>query len=97
MVYTPVATMLGRYSEEDLLKLRASPLIVKPANLAEIHAIILAQNVQEPTSKRLPGRGVKLDDALSPTEAFQKRPFLDGTQRKSTTGERHISCIPVHN
>ncbi|KPI39165.1 uncharacterized protein AB675_4736 [Cyphellophora attinorum] len=84
--------MTGRYSVDDLLRLRASPLIEKPANIAEIQATINTPAAQE-TTKRFPARPTKLDDVLSPTEAFQKRPF-DATSRKSATDPERIVLGP---
>ena len=73
--------MAGKYSRDDLLKLRASPLIDKPANLLAIADIL---STTETNAKRPATRG-KSDETTTQQESFQKRPLLD-SQRKSTTG-----------
>jgi hypothetical protein len=84
--------MSGVYSVEDLLKLRASPLICKPPNLPAIEEFLSAS---EPVSKRATTRS-KLDDGPSQSEGFPKRPLLDASQRKSTTGMDHVlSCMAL--
>ena len=73
--------MAGRYTVEDLLKLRASPLINKPANLPAIEEIL---STTEATTKRSTTRP-KPDEPTAQPEGFPKRPLLD-SHRKSTTG-----------
>lgn len=73
--------MNGRYTVDDLLRLRASPLVTKPSNLGTIQETISTGDVK---SVRPTTRG-KTDDTAQ-SETFQKRPLLDGQSRKSTTG-----------
>jgi hypothetical protein len=80
--------MSGKYSVDDLLKLRASPLICKPANLPAIEDILSTPD----TSTKKPATRGKVDDPAAPNEGFQKRPLLD-SQRKSTTGTLAISLF----
>lgn len=83
--------MPGVYSVEDLLKLRASPLICKPPNLPAIEEFLASS---EPASKR-PAARSKLEDAPSQPEGFPKRPLLDASQRKSTTGAFHLFAVQL--
>lgn len=78
--------MSGKYSVEDLLKLRASPLISKPANLPAIEDILAPPDT---ATKRPTARSSKPDDATTQPEGFPKRPILDSQQRRSTTGRTH--------
>ncbi|RMZ85563.1 hypothetical protein DV737_g593, partial [Chaetothyriales sp. CBS 132003] len=80
--------MSGKYSRDDLYKLRASPLIGKPTNLAAIVEICAAADVK---TQRPPARR-GADDANGATEAFVGRP-LD-SHRKSTTDPDRIVLGP---
>ncbi|EXJ78809.1 hypothetical protein A1O1_09211 [Capronia coronata CBS 617.96] len=76
--------MPGVYSVEDLLKLRASPLICRPANLPPIEEWM---GVQETTNKR-PAARTKQDELSSvQSETFQKRPTVLDSQRRTTTAD----------
>jgi hypothetical protein len=76
--------MPGQYSVEDLLKLRASPLICKPPNLPAIEEFLATQ--EPPPNARRPNTRGKPDDGLSQMGTFSSRPGLDSLQRKSTNG-----------
>ncbi|KIW21518.1 hypothetical protein PV08_02098 [Exophiala spinifera] len=66
--------MSGIYSVEDLLKLRASPLICRPPNLPPIEEW-MGHSTQDTTTRKAPTRG-KQDDSAIQNEPFQKRPAL---------------------
>ncbi|KEF53388.1 uncharacterized protein A1O9_10363 [Exophiala aquamarina CBS 119918] len=74
--------MSGKYSVEDLLKLRASPLICKPPNLPPM------EEWMGPATRS------KLDDQALSSEAFQKRPTLEGQRRIATDPDRIVLGPP---
>ncbi|ETI21594.1 hypothetical protein G647_07941 [Cladophialophora carrionii CBS 160.54] len=82
--------MSGIYSVEDLLKLRASPLICKPPNLPAIEEWM---GPSEPSGRRPVPRTSK-DEPLMQTETFQKRPTLLDSQRRTTTDPDRIVLGP---
>ncbi|KAJ9602747.1 hypothetical protein H2200_012527 [Cladophialophora chaetospira] len=82
--------MSGQYSVEDLLKLRASPLICKPPNLPAIEEWM---GTQEPTGRRALPRASK-DEAPIQNETFQKRPTLLDSHRRTTTDPDRIVLGP---
>ena len=74
--------MHGRYEVEDLLKLRASPLCVKPATLPPKEEWMGPAD----SRPRAPAARGKAEDSFSQSEGFQKRPTLLDSSRRSTTG-----------
>ncbi|KIX08629.1 uncharacterized protein Z518_03285 [Rhinocladiella mackenziei CBS 650.93] len=82
--------MSGIYSVEDLLKLRASPLICRPPNLPPIEEWMGTQD----TSNRRPAIRGKPDEPSVPNETFQKRPTLLDNQRRTTTDPDRIVLGP---
>ncbi|KIW64559.1 hypothetical protein PV04_09484 [Phialophora macrospora] len=82
--------MSGIYSVEDLLKLRASPLICKPSNLPAIEEWM---GPPEPSGRRPIPRTGK-DEPLMQSETFQKRPTLLDSQRRTTTDPDRIVLGP---
>ncbi|KAK7905291.1 hypothetical protein LTR67_000011 [Exophiala xenobiotica] len=82
--------MSGIYSVEDLLKLRASPLICRPPNLPPIEEWM---GTQETTNRRQPTRG-KPDEPPVQNEPFQKRPTLLDNQRRTSTDPDRIVLGP---
>ncbi|OAP62641.1 hypothetical protein AYL99_01868 [Fonsecaea erecta] len=82
--------MSGKYSVEDLLKLRASPLICKPPNLPPIEEWMGAQEL---SGRRPIPRGIK-DEQPIQNEPFQKRPTIIDAQRRSTTDPDRIVLGP---
>ncbi|RMD45064.1 hypothetical protein DV735_g105, partial [Chaetothyriales sp. CBS 134920] len=80
--------MSGKYSRDDLYKLRASPLICKPAKLADIEETLAAADVR---AQRAPTRrGV--DDASAAADSLVSR--LPDSQKKSTTDPDRIVLGP---
>ncbi|KIW33251.1 uncharacterized protein PV07_00118 [Cladophialophora immunda] len=82
--------MSGKYSVEDLLKLRASPLICKPPNLPPIEEWMGAQEL---SGRRPIARGVK-EDQPAQSDPFQKRPTIIDTQRRTATDPDRIVLGP---
>ncbi|KIW87908.1 uncharacterized protein Z519_11493 [Cladophialophora bantiana CBS 173.52] len=82
--------MSGKYSVEDLLKLRASPLICKPPNLPPIEEWMGAQEL---SGRRPITRGVK-DEQPVQSEPFQKRPTLIDAHRRTATDPDRIVLGP---
>ncbi|KIW86454.1 hypothetical protein Z517_01851 [Fonsecaea pedrosoi CBS 271.37] len=82
--------MSGKYSVEDLLKLRASPLICRPANLPPIEEWMGAQEL---SGRRPIARGVKEEQPVA-SEPFQKRPTIIDAQRRTTTDPDRIVLGP---
>ncbi|KAJ9634994.1 hypothetical protein H2204_005949 [Knufia peltigerae] len=82
--------MSGIYSVEDLLKLRASPLICRPPNLPPIEEWM---GTQDTTTRKAPNRG-KQDESAIQNEPFQKRSALLEHQRRSTTDPDRIVLGP---
>ncbi|RMZ77718.1 hypothetical protein DV738_g4215, partial [Chaetothyriales sp. CBS 135597] len=72
--------MSGKYSRDDLYKLRASPLICKPAKLADIEETLAAADVK---AQRAPARR-GADDASGAADGLLGR--SPDSHRKSTTG-----------
>ncbi|KIV87801.1 hypothetical protein PV11_03323 [Exophiala sideris] len=83
--------MSGIYSVDDLLKLRASPLICRPANLPPIEEWMGAQDT---TARRPATTRGKPDEPVVQTETFQKRPALLESQRRTTTDPDRIVLGP---
>ena len=82
--------MKGRYTVDDLLKLRASSLVTKPSNLGAIQETISTGDAKSvrPTTRAKP-------DDTAQSETFQKRPLLDGQSRKSITGMDADECYTI--
>jgi hypothetical protein len=74
--------MAGKYTLEELLQLRASPLVCKPANLPAIEEFLSTAD----TAAKRPTARAKPDESTTQPEGFPKRPLLDSQHRKSTTG-----------
>ncbi|EHY53250.1 hypothetical protein ABEF92_001146 [Exophiala dermatitidis] len=83
--------MSGVYSVEDLLKLRASPLICRPPNLPPIEEWM---GTQETTARRPTLRGKQDEPPPAQPETFQKRPALVDSQRRTTTDPERIVLGP---
>ncbi|RVX66879.1 hypothetical protein B0A52_09003 [Exophiala mesophila] len=82
--------MSGRYAVEDLLNLRASPLVRRPSRLPPNEEWM---GPQDATAKRPTTRG-KADESSNTTEAFQKRPLIDSQRRTTTDPERLVLGPP---
>ncbi|KAL8823128.1 MAG: hypothetical protein Q9191_006152, partial [Dirinaria sp. TL-2023a] len=69
--------MARRYQREELLRLRASPLVEKPANLPPLEEWMGAQpdHSQNSNQKRLPNRGKPED--LSNENNANRRPTFE--------------------
>jgi len=83
--------MSGIYSVEDLLKLRASPLICRPPNLPPIEEWM---GTQETTNRRQTTTRGKPDEPPVQNEPFQKRPMLLDSQRRTSTDPDRIVLGP---
>ncbi|RMZ87709.1 hypothetical protein DV736_g5064, partial [Chaetothyriales sp. CBS 134916] len=81
--------MSGKYSRDDLYKLRASPLICKPAKIAAIEEILAAADIK---TQRPPARR-GADDANGATEGFVGRP-LDSHRKSATDPDRIVLGPP---
>ncbi|KAK5939047.1 hypothetical protein PMZ80_008350 [Knufia obscura] len=85
--------MRGRYEVEDLLKLRASPLVAKPPGLPPKEEWM---GPSDPRPRTATTKN-KIDDAFNQIEGFQKRPTLLDSSRRSTTDPERIHLGPPRN
>ncbi|KAK5084197.1 hypothetical protein LTR70_005365 [Exophiala xenobiotica] len=85
--------MRGRYEVEDLLKLRASPLVARPTSLPPKEEWMGPADPR-PRTATTKSRG---DDAFNQVEGFQKRPSLLDAGRRSTTDPERIHLGPPRN